>query len=358
MKMVVVSDGSSAARQVLDLVDGYVAYDEYHIANIEHDKRERVSAVLAVLSRCNQTIAGAFEKALRDVGLGSRPLVLCLSVEDKARLARSSPFKSAELVSVPTDRATLFKAIKKANPTIKLDASVPPTVARAAQQLSTTLSDAFGASEKVVETVTAVAQAAEMVSAAVTHGGLSAWMNSVSEHHSYTARHCMATAGYAAQWANILGFSKTDCERFTRAMLVHDVGKVVIPLAVLDKPSPLSTEERELIENHPAEGHALLLKAGETCPVALNVAMSHHELLDGSGYPNKLSGDQIIDVVRCATIIDVYSALVDARAYKRSMDPDEAFDVLVSMKGKLDQSLVNAFRPVVDTHKGTLRAAA
>ncbi len=358
MKMVVVSDGSSAARQVLDLVDGYADYDEHHIANIEHDKRERVSAVLAVLSRCNPTIAGAFESALRDVGLGSRPLVLCLSVEDKARLARSLPFKSVELVSVPTDRATLFKAIKKANPTIKLDASVPPTVARATQQLSTSLSDIFGSPENAAESVTAISQAAELVSDAIADVGLSAWMNSVNEHHSYTARHCMATAGYAAQWANILGFTKADCERFTRAMLVHDVGKVIVPLAVLDKPAPLNDEERVLIENHPSEGHALLVKAGETCPVALNITMSHHEMLDGSGYPNKLSGEQISDVVRCATIIDVYSALVDARAYKKSMDPDEAYDILVSMKGKLDQSLVNAFRPVVDTHKGTLKAAA
>ena len=78
----------------------------------------------------------------------------------------------------------------------------------------------------------------------------------------------------------------------------------------------------------------------------LDVVLHHHELLDGSGYPNRLRGDQVSDIVRLTTIVDIYAALVEKRAYRLPFTHARAFSIMEGMGAKLDQQLLQAFRPV------------
>lgn len=137
-----------------------------------------------------------------------------------------------------------------------------------------------------------------------------------------------------------------DQRRLTRAALLHDVGKAFVPVAILDKEGQLSEDEVAEIRSHPRRGYDALAAQGGFPPEMLDVVLHHHELLDGSGYPEGLSGEAISDIVRLTTIVDIYAALVEKRAYREPFTHAKAFSIMEGMGRKLDQQLLQAFRPV------------
>ena len=126
----------------------------------------------------------------------------------------------------------------------------------------------------------------------------------------------------------------------------HDVGKAFIPVTILDKPGALNEHELGEIREHPRRGYDALAAQGGFPAEMLDVVLHHHEFLDGSGYPNGLAGNQISDIVRLTTIVDIYAALVEKRAYRLPYTHARAFALMEGMGGKLDQQLLQAFRPV------------
>jgi len=126
------------------------------------------------------------------------------------------------------------------------------------------------------------------------------------------------------------------------AALLHDVGKAVIPRHILDKPGKLSPEEFEAVKLHPAAGFDYLSKHGGVSPLVLDAVRHHHEALDGSGYPDKLRGEQISPLTRILTVCDIFAALVEARPYKQTRSPQEAISMLVDMSisSKVDYAAV------------------
>lgn len=172
------------------------------------------------------------------------------------------------------------------------------------------------------------------------------WLAAVRTHSSFTYRHVMVVTGFAAAFGVVFNMNSEDKERLTLSALVHDIGKTKIPHKILDKPSKLSAKEIKTMRKHPMEGYRILSKSPELGEDVLAVARSHHEYLDGSGYPDQLKGDEIPDIVRVMTVIDIFSALIEARSYKRSLPPGDAYAMLVEMGGKLDQDIVRAFEPI------------
>lgn len=178
----------------------------------------------------------------------------------------------------------------------------------------------------------------------IAQDGLSNWLTSVRNHHEGTFQHCLLVTGVAADFGLSLGLGGQDMERLGLAAMLHDVGKATIPLAILDKPGRLSAEERKLIETHPASGFETLRSNSEIAPEILDAVRHHHEYLDGSGYPDKLCGNDISDLTRILTISDIFAALIEYRTYKPTMPREKALEILQSMQGKLEAPLVSAFR--------------
>lgn len=176
-------------------------------------------------------------------------------------------------------------------------------------------------------------------------GGLDLWLNAVKQHHSYTYRHCTIVSGLAASFAVSLGVQMADVERLTTAALLHDVGKMKLPLGILDKPGGLTVKERALINKHPEYGAKILRRDGQFSDEVIELALHHHEFLDGTGYPDGLKGSEICDMTRILTIVDIFSALIDSRSYKEPMPASEAYEELIRMNEKLDQDIVKAFEP-------------
>ncbi len=187
----------------------------------------------------------------------------------------------------------------------------------------------------------------EAINRAADGGDLGAWLDMVWQHDDATYQHCLLVAGLAAAFARLLGFPEEARRLVTSAAALHDIGKARIPLELLHKPGKLTPDEFAVVRSHPQIGYDMLRAQGGFAHEVLAATRSHHEYLDGTGYPLGLRGAEISDVVRIITICDIYAALIERRSYKAPMAPGEAYDVLAAMGEKLDPDLLRAFRPVV-----------
>ena len=191
---------------------------------------------------------------------------------------------------------------------------------------------------------------AGLESAAADIGALGAWLAAVRHHHSATFRHSLTVTGNAVMFGLHLGVPTRDLHRLAIAGLIHDIGKAVVPLSILDKPGALSPDETELVRKHPQIGRELLAASPDIPAEIVRVVAHHHEYLDGSGYPDGLGAAELPDIVRIITIADIFTALIEERAYKLAMAKAPALEILDGMAadGKLDAHLVRAFRTMVE----------
>ncbi|MCJ2134139.1 HD domain-containing protein [Methylobacterium sp. J-026] len=230
-----------------------------------------------------------------------------------------------------------------------------PAVERHAGAAQRLLADVFVPG--VLVTPAAIETGTGLVTRAIREAGVRAWIQAVRRFDNATHQHCLLVAGLAAAFASSLGFAAADRHRLTKAALLHDVGKIRVPPAILNKPGQLDAVELSVMRTHPVLGHAMLLGCGFE-DAMLTVVRSHHEMLDGSGYPDALLGGQIPDLVRLVTVCDVYGALIERRPYRAPMAGKQAFSILDGMVGRLDGDLVRAFQPIAAAFDPSMRAAA
>jgi HD-GYP domain-containing protein (c-di-GMP phosphodiesterase class II) len=180
----------------------------------------------------------------------------------------------------------------------------------------------------------------------VQRSGLTSYLDEVRRHHEGTFQHCLLVTGVAVGFGIEIGFSGVDVSRLGIAATLHDIGKACIPLSILDKPGRLDANEDEIMKRHPGTGYDLLKDISGMTPEILDGVRHHHEYLDGSGYPDGLTSPKISDLLRLLTISDIFAALIEARPYRAPMPRHTAYQILCDMDGKLETSLVKAFRNV------------
>jgi putative two-component system response regulator len=165
-----------------------------------------------------------------------------------------------------------------------------------------------------------------------------------------TAAHMQRMSESCAAIARRLGFSDADCERLRAAALLHDIGKVGVPDAVLRKAGKLTHDERRLIEFHPEYGHEILSGSGnDLVELAATVALSHHERPDGRGYPRGLKGEEIPLVGRIAAVADVFDALTNDRVYRRAYSLEDATAMMTEGRGtQFDAQVMDAFLDAIE----------
>lgn len=163
-----------------------------------------------------------------------------------------------------------------------------------------------------------------------------------------TQRHSERVALYGGLLAAEIGLSGDDLRAVRHGGLFHDIGKIAVRDAVLLKPGRLTPEEYEEVKRHPAEGR-LLLQGMRSVAYALDVVMSHHERLDGSGYPEGLLGESIPLTARVITIADIYDALTTPRPYRPALSRDDALREMAEevARGWWDPRLFREFRALV-----------
>ncbi|TNF35308.1 MAG: HD-GYP domain-containing protein [Gammaproteobacteria bacterium] len=171
----------------------------------------------------------------------------------------------------------------------------------------------------------------------------------------YTYLHSVAVCALMIALGKQLGY-KGDLQSLGMAGLLHDVGKMAIPEDVLNKPGKLTDSEFDIIKNHPRRGWEMLKEASDVDDIALEVCLHHHEKVDGSGYPDRLSGDALSLVARMGAVCDVYDAITSDRCYKKGWEPAMALKKMAEWKdGHFDDAVFKAFVKTVGIYPtGTL----
>lgn len=160
----------------------------------------------------------------------------------------------------------------------------------------------------------------------------------------YTYMHSVAVCAMMIALARQLGLDEEQIKLAGMAGLLHDLGKALMPMEVLNKPGKLTDAEFTIIKSHPVEGHKMLLAAGNVHPVVLDVCLHHHEKTDGSGYPDRLKDEAISLFAKMGAVCDVYDAITSNRPYKAGWDPAESLRKMAAWaEGHFDHKVFQAF---------------
>ena len=159
----------------------------------------------------------------------------------------------------------------------------------------------------------------------------------------YSYMHSVAVCALMVALGRELGYDEEQCRMADMAGLLHDVGKALMPLDILNKPGKLTDQEFEVMRSHPLRGHELLQEARGAAPEAMEVCLHHHERFDGGGYPHGLPNDRLDQLVRMGSICDVYDAITSDRPYKNGWDPADSIGRMASWKGQFDPTVFATF---------------
>jgi HD-GYP domain-containing protein (c-di-GMP phosphodiesterase class II) len=159
----------------------------------------------------------------------------------------------------------------------------------------------------------------------------------------YTYMHSVAVCALMIALARQLELDEQQVRDAGMAGLLHDLGKAMIPLEILNKPGKLTEEEFALVKTHPEEGYKLLLAGKGISDMTKDVCLHHHEKSDGSGYPKGLNGETMSLFAKMGAVCDVYDAVTSNRPYKAGWDPAESIKRMAEWKGHFDPAVFQAF---------------
>ena len=159
----------------------------------------------------------------------------------------------------------------------------------------------------------------------------------------YTYLHSVAVCALMIALARQLGLSDDETRDAGMAGLLHDLGKALIPMEILNKPGKLTDGEFTIVKTHPKKGYELLLTATGVSEITKDVCLHHHEKIDGSGYPMGLNSETMSLYAKMGAVCDVYDAITSNRPYKAGWDPAESIKRMAEWKGHFDPTVFQAF---------------
>ena len=175
-------------------------------------------------------------------------------------------------------------------------------------------------------------------------------MQTLSMRDAMTARHSAAVARYARELARLLGLSEREQELMHTAGLFHDIGKFIFPDSILVADRKLTDDEWEIVKLHPEQGAKLVRRIEGYGPVA-DIVLSHHERIDGRGYPHGLSGDHIPLGSRILAAADTYDVMTARDSYRDPVSSEDALAELRRVAGaQLDPLVVEVFIEMIERH--------
>jgi putative nucleotidyltransferase with HDIG domain len=188
-------------------------------------------------------------------------------------------------------------------------------------------------------------------------GLLSTVMQTLSMRDAMTARHSAAVARYAREVARMLGVDEREQDLIHTAALMHDIGKFIFPDSILLADRKLTDEEWEIVKLHPEQGAKLVRRIEGYGPIA-DIIIAHHERVDGKGYPNGISGDDIPLGSRIISVADTYDVMTSRDSYRRPVSTEAAIVELRRVAGsQLDPIVVERFIEMIESGRVAFRHA-
>ena len=348
-RLLLASDRSDQSSELADILQSVGEVESISTSEIPETPSRQVSGIVVDINLRSSESVQRVRAKLRGEAYRSMPRLFVLADALHHASMQAWALGATDTISRPLDAAAILQRVRSAFP----DSASYDATDRG-RALNRGVEAAHAVIVKIFErlptgeplTFDDIVQAEGKIIKAIKHTSLREWLTTVGCHHVESYRHCLFVTGFAVAFAQSLDMREDDQRRLVRAALLHDVGKAFIPVAILDKPGALSEEEIKEIRQHPRRGYEALAAQGGFPVEMLDVVLHHHEFLDGTGYTNGLRGNQISDIVRLTTIADIYAALVEKRAYRLPFTHARAFALMEAMTGKLDQQLLQAFRPV------------
>ncbi len=178
---------------------------------------------------------------------------------------------------------------------------------------------------------------------------------SISIYDDYTLLHSLNMMMLSTFLAKGAGFNMDEIRKLAIGCVFHDIGKTFLPTEIVNKPGKLTEEEFNLVKQHPQKGHDFLAKYTELSITSRNIALNHHERIDGCGYPNGLKGDEIHKFSKIAAIGDVFDALVSDRPYRRGVPIHEAREYVLGGSSHFDIAYIELFAKLINPYpRGTM----
>jgi len=274
------------------------------------------------------------------------PCIYVLNAQTRRDIVRVKDLGAADYFVRPIDARKFLKSMsKQITGAVERSWDKLGEIERAALKVSLkSFEDAFSAfGEGNPPDTEAVKESSNMVVDAVAEGGFETFIASVRNHHNYTFRHSMSVSTLLVAFGRAVGASAEDQRMLALGGVLHDIGMAYIPAEILDKPGRLNEEEWVIVRQHPVHSWNAIAEFEEVNEDVGRMAYAHHEKLDGSGYPEGWEGEQIPDLVRMVSIVDVYASMIDKRVYRPPVAPPAAITMMMLMEGHLDMGLVQVF---------------
>ena len=284
--------------------------------------------VLVIADSKNKDSLKGAQHAAVDANL-SRPLLKSMFLKTVSNLANSAVERSWE--------------------------KLPPLQATALRESVSIFKKSFGnVREGQPLMIADVEKSCEPLIEAVSSNQIGGILQGVRDHDDYTYVHSLRVSIHLSLLGHAMGIRGDDLQTLTVGGLVHDIGKSLVPVEILNKPAKLDNKEWPLMRDHVLNSEEVIDRTPEIGHGIRIIALQHHEKLDGNGYPKGLKGRQLNDLARMAAIVDIYGALNDRRSYKPAFTAEKALKIMREMEGELDMNLVKLFsESLLDTaHQG------
>lgn len=193
--------------------------------------------------------------------------------------------------------------------------------------------DSRDASELVVQMIASVSRNPDAL----------IWFTNLKNRDEYTALHSMNVCMLAVALATAMGEPESNIEEMGVGALLHDVGKLKVPLDILNKPATLTDNEFAEMKRHPEYGVEILREGTQLSRESMRIVLEHHERMNGRGYPAGLVGDQISHYSQIVAIADVYDAMTSDRVYKSGRAPQDAMKTMAAVPGDFNAELLERF---------------
>lgn len=197
---------------------------------------------------------------------------------------------------------------------------------------------------KKINTEGAKASVMQMVDSIIRNPDAQVWLTQLKSKDEYTAIHSLNVCILSLAFGRHMGFPKEMLQELGMGALLHDLGKIKVPNELLNKPTKLTDREFALMKKHPVFGGKILVNTKGLSSTIIDVAISHHERVNGSGYPRGISADQISLYGKMVAIVDVYDAITSQRSYHHGINSLDAMKKLYEMRqSDLDYKMVEQF---------------
>jgi len=345
----IVHDNNKHNRSYIDLIKCHHDVELIDVKSLCAEKFKKSLLLIIQVDLTNPVILRALKDKMSTPERENVPVLFLLNEFSRREVVQANILGATDYIAYPCPDSNFIEIMEDL---------INRAVETSWSKLSKTQEAALKVSLKVVEDTFSnaasgleiaqddVKNSCDMIIEATSKDGLTDWMNAIRQHHNYTYRHSMMVCGYLTSFGMMLGLKNSDLQLMTVGGMMHDIGKSVTPLEILNKPAELTPEEWVIMRQHAAEsGH--ILKRDDWDDMTIDMASHHHERLDGTGYPDGLKGAEISDLARMTAIADMFSGLVDKRSYKPSMSTEQAISIMLDSEGHLDIPLVKAFQAVV-----------